>query len=505
MEERESELEARLSSLTVQLLSEQRSNNILRSEVDLLHAREKANLEMLRELKEQLGNALVERDNLRDENNWLRFKLSDNRNIVEEEHTVTDEVTEPRQLRSECSQAINSPRSGDHTSLSPRSQSGFQLNSPPGSWSGSSQLVAMGNPQDDLEKTQYLEQQVISLTRDKKQLLTHLHWLSRQLATHSRHENMPCRLESETESMSLEEGNGAKSESYVATRSASGAFFDQGKRVECFDTPQHVQKTHVIGRSQNISKSENNDRPMDVVEDSKTEQQISQHMHRLRTAILTLKERVTKNYETCDSIFQLSFQNIRHPKEPRSYSLWENNEQDYKFSPMKPNESLNSPRSSGLHSLEDDYKLQGNAPSEHSSTLYKNDSTVSLTELAYRRTPKSLVNSSLIETSSRDKRTLSRSLSDQQNTCASLPAKHCEHLSFRRENRRQIYSRPTAKDELDNVKCRAVIADNQENHFSSLENPAKQRETSCNTDISQLVLHDTAFPGRHVVDKSLVS
>ena len=92
MEERESELEARLSSLTVQLLSEQRSNNILRSEVDLLHAREKANLEVLRDLKEQLGNALVERDNLRDENNWLRFKLSDNRNIVEEEHTVTDEV-----------------------------------------------------------------------------------------------------------------------------------------------------------------------------------------------------------------------------------------------------------------------------------------------------------------------------------------------------------------------------------------------------------------------------
>ena len=92
MEEHESELEARLSSLTVQLLSEQRSNNILRTEVDLLHAREKANLEALKELKDQLGNALVERDNLKAVNDWLRFNVSDDRKIVQPEQTITEEV-----------------------------------------------------------------------------------------------------------------------------------------------------------------------------------------------------------------------------------------------------------------------------------------------------------------------------------------------------------------------------------------------------------------------------
>ena len=372
----------------------------------------------------------------------------------------------------------------------------------------------MGNQKDDLEKTRYLEQQVISLTRDKKQLLTHLHWLSRQL-THSRHENMPCGLESETESMSLEEGNGAKSESCVATRSEAVTLFDPGKGFEFFDTPQHLPKTHVVGKSQNISESENNDRLMDAQEDSKIAKKISQHMQRLRNTVLALKEKVTKNYETCDSIFQLSFQNIRHPKEPRSYSLWESNEQDVKFSLLKPRQGLNSPRNSGFYSLEDHYKLQGNAPSEQYSTSYKNASSVSSTECAYRETPglnKFPVSCSSTDTLSRDKRTLSRSLSDQQTTFTSLPAKHCEHSSLRRESHRQNYSRPTAVDKSGNSKCRTAVADSRENpmRFSSLENSVNHREMNCKTDINQLVLSNklvlshTAFPGRHV-DESLTS
>lgn len=90
MNEHEEELEARLSDLTEQLLAEQRFNQQLRLEIDFAYTREKASLEALKETEERLVNALAEKDSLRDENDKLRFHLSESRNKMQQSRIVEE-------------------------------------------------------------------------------------------------------------------------------------------------------------------------------------------------------------------------------------------------------------------------------------------------------------------------------------------------------------------------------------------------------------------------------
>lgn len=91
MNETEAILEGRLSSLTEQLLAEQEKCKQLLFDIDLACTREKVAIEALSELKEKFENVLAERDQLKAENEVLKFHLSNGRNKMHRYRTAEDE------------------------------------------------------------------------------------------------------------------------------------------------------------------------------------------------------------------------------------------------------------------------------------------------------------------------------------------------------------------------------------------------------------------------------
>ena len=97
MSEKEVDMEQRLSSLTEQLMAEKSISQQLRSEIDSAYMREKAALHKLKEFKEKLHNALVEKENLKAENDVFRSHLTENRKKMQRNRT-----TEEKEVGNEC-------------------------------------------------------------------------------------------------------------------------------------------------------------------------------------------------------------------------------------------------------------------------------------------------------------------------------------------------------------------------------------------------------------------
>ena len=153
-----------------------------------------------------------------------------------------------------------------------------------------------------------LEQQVMTLTREKKQLLTHLHWLSRQqndVLCPAKYTEDP---EDAFSKVSLEEGNVNTCDAVLVTT-----------KVRCR-----------VGRS--VSEEKATRATGKARHSNSTTQQLIDRLRGLKMGLLQVSRRVTKNNDLCDVIFQLSFQNLRHPYEPRSYSNWPSYEENKSLS-----------------------------------------------------------------------------------------------------------------------------------------------------------------------------
>ena len=176
-----------------------------------------------------------------------------------------------------------------------------------------------------------LEQQVISLTREKKQLMTHLHWLTRQRNDPSLPEDDCSQLDAKVFRMSLEEGSNTTIQAQSSNASSilcSGPSLVRSKRFECVSRNESIDDAACLGKK---SAQENNhgEGEHKDVENTKVPKgkhtspaAIINRLRSLKEAMLAVKMTATKSNSLCDTIFQLSFQNLRHPNEPRSYSNW---------------------------------------------------------------------------------------------------------------------------------------------------------------------------------------
>ena len=291
--------------------------------------------------------------------------------------------------------------------------------------------------QDDCDKAKLLEQEVLSLTRDKKQLMTHLHWLSRQRGEQSQCDSLPSRFDDvAAKKLSLEEGNASSFDSHVA-----GLHLARGKRFEVISRNESVDDRYVgegkyleetphLGEKKLLEESRyetyGNGRKEALVGlqgDGSSEEELIERLNRLKILMLQVKQVAAKNRDACDSIFQLSFQNFRHPNEPRSYSLWSSCEDEIIppwSSPARSQECLNMQigAATGYRSLETyPFPVGLNASGMCHCSLGKRNSSISSPELFLGKNCELrpvATQHSLNSTMKREVCGLSRSLSDQE-------------------------------------------------------------------------------------------
>lgn len=371
------------------------------------------------------------------------------------------------------------------------------------SFSLDSSRLGMGSVQHDAGKSLYLEQQIISLTRDKKQLMTHLHWLSRQRAEQSRHDDIGKNVKKEAESVSLEEGIGAKFEPFLARFSRSSECLWPEKTCEVVDDAADVQATCIVQNAQDVS--ENEECIMGMVRDQKLERQLTEKnltdeqckekhlitkLKRLKATMLAVKEIVVKNNETCNSIFQLSFQNIKHPNEPRCYSMWSSCDEEHISSLVRSQESLNCLINSGYRSLDYCPELQNsevNFPYECHGILKKKTSP----ELFIRGKDglnQHSASLSSFELANRDKPPLSRSLSSQETKFLPSEGGFFESLPLAKGSQKSHLPTFATKSDLHSFNCDTRITDYEITplHFSVVEHATRRQEHSGSQDNSQL-------------------
>ena len=392
----------------------------------------------------------------------------------------------------------------------------------------SSQLLAMGGMEHDVGKSWYLEQQIISLTRDKKQLMTHLHWLSRQRAEQSRHDYMRKNVSNEAKNVSLEEGTGAKFESFLARFSRSGEFLSGENRSEVEDEAAGVQTTCGVGNSQDDSENDESDIVMGMVRDQNVEKQLTEmkitevqckeknlvaKLKRLKATMLSVKEIVVKNNEACNRIFQLSFQNIKHPKEPKCYSMWSSYDEEDTSSLVKSQESLNCFMTSGYRSLDYYAGLQKDEvsfPYECHGILQKKKKTsISSPELFIRgKDGLNQYSSSLssFEMMNRDQPPLSRSLSGKEAKFMLSEGRCSESLPLSRGSEKACLSASGTENDLRSFNCNTHLTHYQTSplHFSLVEHAARRPEHYGSDDSSQ-VSSNISSPSTKDFPENLIS
>ena len=367
------------------------------------------------------------------------------------------------------------------------------------------------------QKSWYLEQQIIALTRDKKQLMTHLHWLSRQRAEQCGHDYIPCQLESETRNVSLEEGSRAKLKSLLARFSKSDACSTCEEMCEAVDdsivenppdmsqSNSHDEYREQLREKQFTEKQFKGREPKEkqISERKLTEKQLKEKLEGLKTMLLAVREIAAKNNETCDSIFQLSFQNIKHPNEPRSYRMWSSHDEEHISSLVKSQESMNVLKSSGYRSLQNHPELQNgelNTSSESQVKAKKGDisnSSLQVYDAEESGSNEYSGNPSSFETPSKTCSPLSRSLSDLENMRRPSPGEHLEHLMMARGNPKPFFSTFTNAD-LQSTRSNTHNTDFQTVPYqcNSLGRTVRQRATESSEDVGLSFLSATASSTR---------
>ena len=423
-------------------------------------------------------------------------------------HFSSLQVTPIPPVLRECSHLTQSASEGTHSGAS----------SCTGSRRGSNQLMTMGSLRDEAEKALYLEQQVLSLTRDKKQLMTHLHWLSRQREEQSSIDSIGKRLEKGAKKLSLEEGNGF--DSHLAGSTNHGACLARGQRFEYFsrsasvDNAANGEYLYTEGGLKEIGKMPDKEKAIKL--HTVNEKELLERMKRLKATMLAVKQIVTKNNETCDSIFQLSFQNFRHPNEPRSYSMWSScDEERIMSSPplVKSQESMNYLMNTGYRSLENYPNEQiGGKDAFHPchSSLFKKKSSISSPELFLGEKYKLndlMMNSVSSELGNKDSSCLSRSLSDQDSNYRSRMGSCFGNLSLGKGAAKPVFSTLTSAEDLENDQCSTRVIHDVSHpiHFSSLGQMIRQPENSPNEESNRLVLASSSFPCRTFYSENLIS
>lgn len=382
-----------------------------------------------------------------------------------------------------------------------------------GSRRGSNPLLTSGNVRDEAGKAKYLEQQVMTLTRDKKQLMTHLHWLSRQRADQIRNDSLPAKLDSRGKRVSLEEGNATSFDSSVA----GIANLTRGKRFDCVSRSESVDNAVEQMQLGTAGK----------VEDSRTdvnhERELVERLQRLKSLMLQVKQVVVKSNEACDSIFQLSFQNLKHPNEPRSYSIWSSCDDENLSSwssLVKSQEHMNAPVNAitGYRSLENYSfipKLDNDVSSICHCYLKKRNSSLSSPELFLGRQlgfGESLAQYPSPDITKREPSTLSRSLSDQE-TKKLLSSNFLGHCMQAKVRAKPVFSTLTSADDSENSPGSTHISDEicKSSNFSSLGQVIRQPEVNedltmnQNEDDSLAVLTPSSYPSGKFYSENLIS
>ena len=176
----------------------------------------------------------------------------------------------------------------------------------------------------------------MSLTREKKQLMTHLHWLSRHRGVEQARPDSGFgdRVE-RVQKVSLEEGNGTPYESQLSHASSNGSSLVRSSRIEVFSREGSVDLA-----LPNRDKGLRGDQHLDLLDgaanqkggatkaDDLNPRNLLSRIKKLKADMLNVKRIAAKNNDLCDVIFQLSFQNLRHPNEPKSYSNWSSYDDD---------------------------------------------------------------------------------------------------------------------------------------------------------------------------------
>eukprot|EP00112_Aurelia_sp_Birch-Aquarium-sp1_P006449 Seg1712.9 transcript_id=Seg1712.9/GoldUCD/mRNA.D3Y31 product="hypothetical protein" protein_id=Seg1712.9/GoldUCD/D3Y31 len=220
----------------------------------------------------------------------------------------------------------------------------------------------------------------MSLTREKKQLMTHLHWLSRhrsaeQARPDSGYEDHLERVQK----VSLEEGNGTPYDSQLSQASSNCSSLVRSNRIEVFSREGSMDVA-LPNKDRNLRGEQHlelfngaaNQRGGATKAEDVNPRNLLSRIKKLKADMLNVKRIAAKNNDLCDVIFQLSFQNLRHPNEPKSYSNWSSYDDDKMLSwnsLEKSHDNVNwqpGPRH-GYRSLE--FYPQGNKDSDNDPAI----------------------------------------------------------------------------------------------------------------------------------------
>eukprot|EP00794_Sanderia_malayensis_P003792 gene3792-4315_t len=295
---------------------------------------------LLCELRKRLDKFREERDYLKIENESLRIELENTRKNNSEE---TQFCTE---LNSSCQ--LSTPLENGSSQAS--SCSAFS--SP-----------ALLTQHKESVKIHQLERELMIANRENKQLKTHLHWLSRQCSSESIDE-MYKNGSFMRRQLSLEEGQKVSIGALNLLKSEAG-----NNRKDHFNQPNAKPERH--GANKDC-------KPINIITRLKA----------LKSILLTAKQKVRNNNELSDTIFQLSFQNLRHPFEPQSYSNWSSSEG---FTSLSLSASLDRSNREhypqalkfGFHSLEGYSMTENNKDSLYNSSVYRRQTSSSSPEINF--------------------------------------------------------------------------------------------------------------------------
>ena len=137
-----------------------------------------------------------------------------------------------------------------------------------------------------------LEKQIQALTTEKKQYMTHVHWLTNKIekTRHVESSNLSSptskSIKHSLSCVSLEEGSGI----------SNGT--DDGVRT---GTVENTVADKISGRTALLIKN----------------------LKKIKEDMVAAKSILQEDKQICDSIYQNAVQKVRHPREPKSYSEWD--------------------------------------------------------------------------------------------------------------------------------------------------------------------------------------